>query len=286
MKYISLFTGIGGFEVAIHQLFPNAICLGYSEIDKNCEKIYKKHFPTHQNLGDITNINAKKLKGKIDLLVGGSPCQDFSTMNINTKNSGLEGSKSKLFFHFLRILKESQPRYFILENVKMKQVWRDVISSHLNVSPVEINSNTVSAQNRSRLYWTNLPIQTNLFVSKNIVINDILEERKDKEEYKMITFDKQLKQYISSGEKGPFVKINCHTDSKTNTLTTDSRFYVYYEEDNKKIIYKLTPLERERLQTFPENWTSDLSTTMRYKVVGNAVTCDVIKELVKFYKPS
>ena len=111
MKYLSVFSGIGGFEVAIHDLFPFAECVGFSEIDPTAIDIYMKHFPTHKNLGPVEEVKVGP-EMEIELLVGGSPCQDLSAGNVKTRMSNrptLNGSKSKLFYEYLRILKECKP---------------------------------------------------------------------------------------------------------------------------------------------------------------------------------
>lgn len=114
MKYLSLFSGIGGFEVGIHEHFPDAECIGFSEIDKYAISIYQKHFPDHKLLGDITNVSTEEIEN-FDLLVGGFPCQAFS---IAGKKLGFEDTRGTLFFEIVRILKDKKPKYFILENVK------------------------------------------------------------------------------------------------------------------------------------------------------------------------
>jgi DNA (cytosine-5)-methyltransferase 1 len=111
MQYLSLFSGIGGFEVAIHQVFPQAHCLGFSEVNRNCIKLYSAHFPDHKNLGDIKEIDFRPFIGHVDLVVAGFPCQDLS--RANAKRKRLEGTKSSLVREVLRCLKECKPRFFL-----------------------------------------------------------------------------------------------------------------------------------------------------------------------------
>ena len=171
IKYFSTFSGIGGFEKAIHDIFPNAECVGFSEIDKYAKQIYLKHFPSHKDYGDITKIDIANLPD-FDLLVGGSPCQDLSIAKKDRQ--GLEGSRSGLFYKFVEILKTKKPKYFILENVaSMGKENKDKISEILGVQPVMINASLVSAQNRKRLFWANFPI--NQPEDKGIFLKDILE---------------------------------------------------------------------------------------------------------------
>lgn len=172
MKYLSLFSGIGGFEKGIQQVHPDWECVGYSEIDKYATSVYQKHFPAHKNYGDITQIDVESLPD-FDLLVGGSPCQDLSIAKNNRQ--GLSGARSGLFYKYLEILRVKKPRYFVLENVaSMPKEARETISKELGVEPVMINAALVSAQNRKRLFWANFPI--NQPEDKGIFLKDILEE--------------------------------------------------------------------------------------------------------------
>lgn len=172
MKYFSTFSGIGGFEIAIHSVFPNAECVGYSEIDKYAIQIYQKHFPTHKNFGDITQINIKNLPD-FNLLVGGSPCQDMSIAKKNRK--GLSGSRSGLFYRFVEILREKKPKYFLFENVaSMSKEDKKIISKKLGTEPVCVNASLVSAQNRKRLFWCNWNVEQPK--DRGILLKDVLEE--------------------------------------------------------------------------------------------------------------
>src|SRR3954471_19416223 len=134
MRYLSLFSGIGGFELGISRVFPDATCVGYCEINPNCRRIYHEHFPTHPLLGedgDVRNVDFTKFRGKVDLVVAGFPCQDLST--INRKRKGLKGEKSSMLIHVLRCLQElDYAPYFLVENVaSMKGMDRDAISDLL-----------------------------------------------------------------------------------------------------------------------------------------------------------
>ena len=170
MKVMSLFDGMSCGQIALKKLGAKVDTYYASEIDKYAMKVAKENFPNIIHLGDVTTINAKDMD--IDLLIGGSPCQGFSKSG-NRLN--FEDPRSKLFFEFVRILKECKPKYFLLENVVMNKESRDIISEYLGVEPIEINSNLVSAQSRRRLYWTNIPNVT-VPEDKGIVIKDILED--------------------------------------------------------------------------------------------------------------
>ena len=141
-----------------------------SEIDKYAIKVTQNNYPQTIQLGDVKSINIKGLP-KIDLLMGGSPCQGLS---IAGKKLGLSDPRSILFWEFVKIKNELNPKYFLLENVKMNKESQNIISDSLGVQPIEINSNLVSAQNRKRLYWTNIP-GIKQPKDKNILLEDIIE---------------------------------------------------------------------------------------------------------------
>lgn len=172
MKYLSLFSGIGGFELGIHDAFPDAQCVGFSEIDKYAIKVYQSNFPEHKNYGDIKDIDISSLPD-FDMLVGGFPCQDLSIAKVNRK--GLDGERSGLFWTMLSILRLKNPKYFCFENVaSMPKRDMDIITNELGVEPIMINAALVSAQSRKRLFWCNWDVkQPN---DRMLILNDILEE--------------------------------------------------------------------------------------------------------------
>ncbi len=150
---LSLFDGISCGQIALNRKgieYDNYLS---SEIDNYAITVTQNNYPNTKQLGDITKINGKNLP-PIYLMMGGSPCQGFSFAG---KQLNFNDHRSKLFFEYVRLLEETNPKYFLLENVIMKQEFRDVISSYLGVQPIEINSSLVSAQYRRRLYWTNIP---------------------------------------------------------------------------------------------------------------------------------
>lgn len=178
MNILSLFDGMSCGQIALNR--ANIPYGNYysSEIDKYTIEITQKNYPKTIQMGDITRLTANKLP-KIDLLIGGSPCQGFSFAG---KQLNFEDPRSKLFFEFVRLKDELKPEYFMLENVRMKQEYQDIISDYLGVKPVMINSSLVSAQNRIRLYWTNIPGDNkDLFnssisqpIDKEIMLKDIV----------------------------------------------------------------------------------------------------------------
>lgn len=171
MKYLSLFSGIGGFELAIHSVFPDAQCVGYSEIDKCAIQTYQKHYPDHPALGDVTKIDIASLPD-FDLLVGGFPCQDLSAANANRQ--GLEGNRSRLFWNMVEILKAKKPRWFCFENIaSMPRKDKDIISATLEVEPIRLDARLVSAQSRKRLFWCNWHVSQPQ--DRQIILKDVLE---------------------------------------------------------------------------------------------------------------
>ena len=170
MNVLSLFDGMSCGQIALDQL--NIMVDNYfaSEIDKHAMKVTQYNYPNTIQIGDVKKVKSSDLP-KIDLLYGGSPCQGFSYAG---KQLNFEDERSKLFFEFVRVLKEVKPKYFLLENVKMKQEYQDIITKYLGVEPVKINSKLFSAQSRERLYWTNIKIEE-LPKSNDTVIADILD---------------------------------------------------------------------------------------------------------------
>ena len=171
MNVLSLFDGMSCGQIALDQLGIPVDKYFAAEIDKHAIKVAKANYPDTIHLGDVRDIQPDDLP-KIDLLIGGSPCQGFSFAG---QQLNFDDPRSMLFFEYVRLLKALNPRYFLLENVKMKKESQDIISEYLGVEPIEINSNLVSAQNRRRLYWTNIPVD-GLPEDKGIVLADILED--------------------------------------------------------------------------------------------------------------
>lgn len=172
MKILSLFDGISCGRLALERAGIPVEKYYASEIDKYAIQITQGHYPDTIQLGDCTKIDFSEYAGKVDLIIGGSPCQGFSFAG---KQLNFNDPRSKLFFEFVRAVKTIKPKYFLLENVKMKKEFQDVISEQLGVQPIEINSSLVSAQNRKRLYWTNIPNVT-MPADKGVLLKDILHE--------------------------------------------------------------------------------------------------------------
>lgn len=174
INVLSLFDGISCGRLALQRAGISVDHYFASEIDKYAIQVTQKNFPDTIQIGDVTKIDWKPFKGKIDLLIGGSPCQDLSIAKTNRE--GLQGKRSGLFFNYLDALLTAEPKYFLLENVaSMPKEAKDLISRALGVEPIMINSALVSAQQRKRLYWTNIPNVTQP-EDKGIFLQDILED--------------------------------------------------------------------------------------------------------------
>ena len=256
MRAFSFFSGIWGFDLALQR--KGIEIIGHSEIDKYAEFIYARHF-SNKNYGDIQGITPSELPD-FDLLVGGFPCQDLSCAKSNTQ--GLQGSRSGLFFKLLAILQVKQPKYFIVENIaSMKKETCEEISQYLGVKPTPLDSAKVTAQMRKRLFWTNI---------------EVMGQPGDKEIY--------LQSILESGtapsKKSYALRASYYKWSVKNCL---KRCYQGVLEDGG-ILRKLTPIECERLQGFPDNWTkvNGVSNTQRLKGLGNAVTVPVIEHILSF----
>jgi site-specific DNA-cytosine methylase len=226
-------------------------------------------------LGDVTKVKGSDLP-KIDLLIGGSPCQGFSFAG---KGLNFEDQRSKLFFEFVRLKNETQPKYWMLENVKMKVEYQNIISEILGVKPILINSKLVSAQSRERLYWTNIPIAA--LSDKNIIIADVVGIETDNKSTEIIV-TKNI--YPKKGQNGNVysIKGKCKTLSAGVGITGNgigSSNAPKIEWNNEQGWRRLTATECERLQTVPDNYTDCVSDTQRYKMLGNGWTVDVIAHI-------
>jgi DNA-cytosine methyltransferase len=226
MNVLSLFDGMSCGQIALDQLSIKVENYYAAEIDKYAIQIAKKNYPNTIHLGDVTSIYVKDKRlnlPQIDLLLGGSPCQGFSFAG---KQLNFDDPRSALFFEYVRLLKECNPKYFLLENVRMKKEYQDVITEHLGVDPIMINSALVSAQNRVRLYWTNIPNITQP-EDKGIVLKDVLEETPDNFVKMSNTFTARQKgnrcltdmtkekasnlsamEYVKNGRQGDYIACN------------------------------------------------------------------------------
>ncbi len=393
---LSLFDGMSCGQLALQKLGIKVKQYYAAEIDKHAIQVTQHNFPNTIQLGDVTKVFAKDLP-KIDLIIGGSPCQGFSFAG---KQLAFDDPRSKLFFEFVRLKNECNPTYFMLENVKMKKEFELIISKYMGVAPIEINSALLSAQNRVRLYWTNIANEPfGLFVDmqctipqpkdKGILLRDILESdvpdkyyltdkaidrlnkaqligikaKVDPEKSGTITIKNQSGQLaidnsttliVASRGRNPEnpksresgLETEQHLeprfDGKTNCITsvqkdnlvmqlnpsTESGGVQPYQQNrvydidgispalmaqmscgthailekspclhgfehgtngqlNKQLakgglIRRLTETECERLQTVPDGYTGIVSSTQRYRMLGNGWTVDVIAYIFSF----
>ena len=356
----SLFDGMSGTQMALKNLGIKVDKYYASEIDKYAIQITRKNFPDTIHLGDVKDIKGEDFIRDIDLVVAGSPCQGFSFAG---KQLAFDDPRSALFFEFIRILREVKPKYFLLENVRMKKEFQDVISEQIssvypeytsgglfNIEPILINSALLSAQNRNRLYWTNIP-GVEQPEDLGIVLRDVLETCSTKSKFtyntpkklydiprEILKDNERQRRVYSTDGKSPTVlarsdsakvetyntpkqvgtakEINGHDilkrvyseDGKSPTLNSmgggnrEPKVAVSKIRDKSKTVRsggrlsydrhewdsvdelhwrKLTPLECERLQTFPDNYTEGVSNTQRYKMLGNGFTVRVIEHILK-----
>lgn len=368
---LSLFDWMSCWRLALERAWIPVRRYFASEIDKYAIQVATKNFPDIKEIGDVEKlfytddywgVIRKKLwggfmcdcvvwEGKIDLLIGGSPCQWFSSAG---KGLNFEDHRSKLFFEFVRILNEAKPRFFLLENVPMKEEWIKIINQHLwGIQPTIINSSLVSAQSRERLYRVGKRVGERykmiyipLPEDKKLTLKDILQ---DKVAEKYMLSEKLVKWFLNKSsvfrdrfkiaspeEKGACLTTNnqgsCITQSyilcninpsgngqnwnvyssegksptlttnkgewpkilqlprgankggifeqKTPTLSSNSRSYNNLLHDGY-CLRRLTPIECERLQTLPDDYTAGVSNSQRYKMLGNGWTVDVIAHIFR-----
>ena len=278
MNVLSLFNGISCGRLALERAGVTIDNYFSSEIDQFCLKIDSNNYPDNQQIGNVKNIQTAFLP-KIDLLIGGSPCQGFS---IAGKKLAFDDPRSALFFEFVRILNECKPKFFLLENVRMKKEWLDIITSYLKVEPILINSNAVSAQNRQRYYWTNIPNVGHPPSLDKTVLGDILETDVP-DNYN--PGQKLLDSYEGGDILNPKYKSQSNRihslDSKAPTICAGANGYNYGYIKVKDRIRRLTPIEFERLQGLPDNFTEGVSDTQRYKSCGNGWNINTISHIFK-----
>tara|TARA_R100001530_G_scaffold56471_1_gene41240 strand:+ start:917 stop:1837 length:921 start_codon:yes stop_codon:yes gene_type:complete len=297
INYLDLFSGIGGFHLGLTQAGFNVKNCYHSEIDKHANKIYEKHFNNSIGLGNVKTINpvSGKIRGeKINLITFGFPCQDLSVAG---ERKGFEGDRSSLFFEAIRLIKELQPNYFVFENVKgffssnggkdFAIALRTITDIGYNGQWQLVNSRWFLPQNRERVFFVGyprgksrqqiFPIKTSegIYNAKNKgkkkEVSPCLTTRGAKSrlgsDYLWVASPKRFANKRQNGEG-----IN---NKYCYTLTTQDRHGIFMNND----IREMTPVEWERLQGFPDNWTKDISDAQRYKCLGNAITVDVVREI-------
>ena len=261
MRVLSLFDGMSCARIALERAGINVTSYYASEVDKYAVKVAQANYPDTVQLGSVTDVMWPETFEKlpIDLLIGGSPCQGFSFAG---KQLNFEDPRSALFWEYVRLLKECKPRYFLLENVRMNQRSQDVITEALGAKPIPINSSLVSAQNRKRLYWTNISFDTP--ADKNIDLQNVIEGG------------------FVDRKKSHCIDANYWKGGNLKSYFEKHRRQLVFDHDSFTGLYrKLTPVEVERLQTVPDNYTAHVSNTQRYKMLGNGFTVDVIAQILR-----
>lgn len=271
MNVLSLFDGMSSGMIALERAGIKVQNYYASEIDKHAIKVSQKNYPNIIQVGDVCKLSSGDLPS-IDLLIGGSPCQSISTLG---DGSGLDG-KSGLFYQYLRLKEEKNPKYFFLENVVGNKEAIKTISDLVGVEPVLFNSNLVSAQNRSRYYWTNIPFT--LPQDKGIKLKDILDSNPNETS---LLSEARLRWLLSEKGQECLKKRYASLDpEKASCLTarSDASWNCNYITRGGKIT-KLTCEEYEKLQTVPVGYTDHVSPSQRYKMLGNGWTIDVIAHI-------
>lgn len=283
MNVLSLFDGISCGQAALERAGIKVDNYYASEIEKNAIKITCKNYPNTIQIGDVTKIQGAKYWG-VDLLIGGSPCQSLSITQSQVRQH-LFG-KSKLFFEYVRILEESNPKYFLFENVaSMTKESKEIISDLLGCEPLFINSNAFVAQDRPRFYWTNIPVCESYLPECNLTLEDIMENKVDEKYYYNCGYDflglnKSVCAILHINghdilKRVHSPKYKCHTLTTCGGGNTQKKVF-----DNGRP-RKLTPIEYERLQGLPDGYTEGISNTARYTAIGNSWTVDVISYILR-----
>jgi len=299
MNVLSLFNGISVGRMALDKADISVSSYFSSEIKPNALEFCKRHFPEDEKncLGDITKIDSSKLP-KIDLLIGGSPCQDFSQANAIRR--GVEGKKSGLFYEYVRLLNELKPRWFLLENVSMKKEHENIITEELGVEPVVINSKLVSGQLRKRLYWTNIP-QNEELKDKGIILQDVLDsgytDRKKarcllvSDSRPLATPVKMFHRYHATGfttlvfkDKIHYIKCMAHYRKNFPEKTALSIDRSNIDTSIYNGIRYLNKRERARLQNIDEKYVENMVENEVSGLLGDSWTLDVIVHLIKGIK--
>ena len=310
MNDLSLFDGIACCRLALQRANITVDTYYASEIEKSSMRIALNNFSDIIQVGDIKNLKASDFKD-IDLITFGSPCTNFS---IAGKRNGMitkdkiiidsldkylyykkEGyvfeGQSYLFWEAVRLLKEIKPKYFLMENVKMAEQWKKIITDTLGINPIEINSSLVSAQNRVRLYWTNIP-NVKLPQDKNIFLKDILEDNKNWNKATIIgrrlnkeghreDYNKNIPiSQCLEVRKSNINKSNCLTTVEKDNVLTPLPIGRHKDAFKEKLPFRYySRIEYERLQTLPDNYCSCVSDSIAKKAIGNAWTVDVVAHI-------
>lgn len=309
MKVLSLFDGISCGMVALERANFNVEHYVAYEIDKFPITVSSKNYPQIEHFGNVFDGDFSQYKG-FDLLMGGSPCTYWSIAKKDRETTS-DGDGFKLFMQYVRALKESQCKWFLYENnYSIHQNIKDEISAKLGVQPIMINSALLTGQQRKRCYWTNIPgiVQP---IDKGILLSDILDEGAvgwtnkaycmtanyagavlsntlERKQRTMVAVPIRVGHFGTGAQAQRIYSIN----GKSVTLSASggghggkTGLYKIDLPDGDYGIRKLTPIEAERLQTLPDNYTEGVSNSQRYKCIGNGWTVDVIVHILSYLIP-
>lgn len=303
MNVLSLFDGISCGQVALREAGIPIHEYYASEIESQAITVTQKNFPNTKQLGDVRKVTSRNVP-RIDILLAGSPCQGFSRVG---KRLNFDDERSKLYFEFTRLLRELNPKYFLLENVVMKKEFRDIITQDLGVEPLTINSSLVSAQTRIRLYWTNIP---NVLLPRdmNIYMGHVIERipiqipvqifERDIDSaiirrgiQRVLGNSKYVDNFIWKWDSAGRILVNrpdglkiqrigriACMDTKCDIITYTTRPHIITRDTN---IRMATPEECEVLQGLPRGYTDGISKSQRYKCIGNGWTVGVISHILR-----
>lgn len=281
---LSLFDGMSCGQLALKKVGIDVKSYYASEIKPSALKVSKLNFPNTIYVGDVNNIDLPSLP-KIDLLIGGSPCQDFSLMKTNGK--GLEGDKSRLFYKYLEIKNKINPGNFLLENVKMKKESEEQLNKYLGVEGLHINSKLVSYQNRPRIYWTDIPGVT-LPMDRKISFQYYKDTDEEYCSKFMVNKTPSRDKMWNNGEGRNSKALGC-----ANVTNSHKVYCLTRKQDrapNSGLIEcgdycrYLTRRELEQAQTVPIGYTDSVSINQAQDLLGDGWTVDVIAHILSFMK--
>ena len=298
MNVLSLFDGMSCGQIALNKLGIKYDNYFASEIDKYAIQVTQSNYPSTKQIGSVVDVKGEDLP-KIDILIGGSPCQGFSIAGKRKGSSTKEGvdvtdldqylelkqlgfqfdGQSFLFWEYVRLLRELKPKYFLLENVRVSKKWLPIFNKTIGVDGVLVNSNLVSAQNRPRMYWTNIP-NFEIPKDKGVTFDNVMDD---------VEMTKPLSPYMTDNfngvnrlDKGIFTFTN---SKKACCLTKGAGHGNKILIDREKGLQRrLTRNELERLQTVPENYTIGVRESKAGEMLGNGWTVDVITHIFKNIK--
>jgi DNA (cytosine-5)-methyltransferase 3A len=278
---LSLFDGMSCGQIALNNVGLKPTRYYAAEIKKHAIQSTMDNFPDTIQIGDVTKVKGQDLP-KIHLLIGGSPCQDFS--RANSVRDGLKGMKSMLFYEYIRLLEETKPDYYLLENVIMDDLGYNTISELLGTEPVRLCGSRVSGALRDRLFWTNIGPETfDLFGNRKCAIP----QPRDKE----IMLNDVLEYGYSDKKKHTCLNTNCGRDANQRYMLhryaiTGMTTIIYTDEtmDESKGVRYCTQKELERLHNIPEGYTRNLNKAQAGNLIGDGWTVGIVEHIFSFLK--